>query len=66
MACPVHIWVPMMAGLAPFARTARDRFRAMRSERTTRGAAAPPRELKRWAPIQPHSGTDRAPASTPD
>ncbi len=28
MGCPVHIWVPVMASMAPFARVARDRFKA--------------------------------------
>lgn len=30
MACPVHIWVPMMAAAAPFARVARDKVRSLR------------------------------------
>jgi hypothetical protein len=60
MGCPVHIWIPVMAGMAPFARVARDRFRALRFARSTDApttsdvdAAAPP--LKRWAPVQPAS-----------
>lgn len=29
MSCPVHIWLPAMAALAPFARVARDRIHAL-------------------------------------
>ncbi|MDA1002926.1 MAG: hypothetical protein O3B31_06200 [Chloroflexi bacterium] len=65
MGCPVHIWLPVMAGLAPIGRIARDRLRSLRADRGARTAAAEPRpELKRWAPIQPHAGADRnAPTS---
>ena len=56
MGCPVHIWLPMMAGLAPIGRVARDRLRSLRSARTDE--AKPPREIKRWAPIQPHPTGD--------
>lgn len=60
MGCPVHIWVPLMAGMAPFARVTRDKFRALRFARgtdapTTTEAEAP--ILKRWAPIQPTSSS---------
>ena len=66
MGCPVHIWVPVMAGMAPFARVARDKFRALRFAHSDApatsdvDAAAPP--LKRWAPVQPAGST----SSTPD
>lgn len=48
MACPLHIWVPLMGAAAPLARIARDRFRATRAAHTP---PAPPKELKRWAPV---------------
>ena len=55
MGCPIHIWLPLMGAAAPFARVARDRFRAMRPGRPSRGlhteAAKAPREMKRWAPV---------------
>lgn len=49
MGCPVHIWVPMMAALAPVARVARDRFLASkpRLSRPTRDV----RTLQRFAPV---------------
>lgn len=49
MSCPVHIWVPLMAGAAPFARIARDRLRSLRSSKAPE--AETPREMKRWAPV---------------
>ena len=64
MGCPVHIWVPVMASMAPFARVARDRLRALRFARssnaqTTSEAEAP--ALKRWAPVQPASSSATQP-----
>ena len=59
MGCPVHIWVPVMASMAPFARVARDRFKAFRfsigDAPTTTEAEAP--TIKRWAPVQPASSS---------
>jgi hypothetical protein len=54
MACPVHIWVPLMAAAAPAARVVRTRLRLSldarraRSEETRTPAE---REVKRWAPV---------------
>lgn len=65
MGCPVHIWLPAMAGLAPIGRIARDRLRALRAARGARAAATqPPREIKRWAPVQPHPGADPGTSSS--
>ena len=47
MACPLHIWVPLMGAAAPPARIARDRFRSSRATQEP----LPPKELKRWAPV---------------
>jgi hypothetical protein len=59
MGCPVHIWVPVMAGMAPFARVARDKFRALRFARSDAPASseAEAPALKRWAPVQPASSS---------
>ena len=53
MGCPVHIWAPLMASMVPFARVARERLTALRSGREIESAEAHPRELTRWAPVQP-------------
>ena len=60
MACPIHIWLPAMAGLAPVGRVARDRLRSLRANRAARAAAAvPAREIRRWAPVQPPTTSER-------
>lgn len=53
MACPVHIWAPLMAAAVPFSRAARDRARMTASRLLRRESASlpAPRELKHWAPI---------------
>lgn len=48
MGCPVHIWVPMMAAAAPFARVARDKVRSLTSKPSI---VETPREVHRWAPV---------------
>ena len=48
MGCPVHIWVPMMAAAAPFARVARDKVRSLTSKPSP---VETPREVHRWAPV---------------
>jgi hypothetical protein len=61
MGCPIHIWLPLMGAAAPFARVARDKFRAMRPSRPMHAQAdEAPRELKRWAPVgqQPTEPTE--------
>lgn len=50
MGCPIHIWAPMLAGLVPIARVAKDRLHSVRYRRAEPES---PREMKRWAPIQP-------------
>jgi hypothetical protein len=61
MACPIHLWIPLMAAAAPAARYARNRLklrRALREEQRT-NAAAP--HVQRWAPVGAVvSSTDRA------
>jgi len=49
-----------MGAAAPFARVARDRFRAMRPSRRLHAEAEAPREIKRWAPVgqQPAEQTE--------
>ena len=50
--CPVHIWVPMMAAAAPFARSARDLVRARLPRSNSKAAdESAPREMHRWAPV---------------
>lgn len=49
MACPIHIWVPLMAAAAPMTRIVRDRLHAMRPSKDPVEDA--PREMKRWAPV---------------
>jgi len=51
MGCPVHIWVPMMAAAAPFARTARDAVRGWMPSAKAPASPLAPREIKRWAPV---------------
>ena len=51
MGCPVHIWAPLMTGLVPVARIARDRLHILRSDRASR--AKPARAVQRFAPIAP-------------
>jgi len=65
MGCPIHIWLPLMGAAAPFARVARDKFRAVRPRRAPLAAAAPP-EIKRWAPVgqQPAEPTEVTTANT--
>lgn len=49
MACPIHIWLPLMGAAAPAARVVRERLKLRREIRAAEQAA--PRELKRWAPV---------------
>jgi hypothetical protein len=63
MGCPVHIWAPLMASMVPFTRVARDRLTALRSGRKTEVAAEQPRELQRWAPVQPRPQAPRETAA---
>ncbi len=49
MGCPVHIWLPAMAALAPFARVARDRVRSIRVRPAS--PVARTRVVQRFAPI---------------
>ena len=63
MGCPVHIWVPMMAAFAPFARVARDRFLPSkpRFSKTANGTA---RTVQRFAPITPGGSAKAATQAT--
>ncbi len=52
MACPIHIWVPLVAAAAPVVRIAKHRVQGWRAVRASRQQPdATPRELKRWAPV---------------
>lgn len=62
MACPVHIWVPMMAAAAPFARVARDKMRSLRPAKAA--TTSEPREIHRWAPVgTPAAASEAEPAA---
>jgi hypothetical protein len=50
MGCPVHIWLPAMAALAPFARVARDRVRSFRIRSESRPRSNV-RVVQRFAPV---------------
>lgn len=66
MACPIHIWVPLMAAAVPAARVARTRLKIAlegRGRRTTDAPEAPPREVRRWAPIGSPSADEKAPSN---
>jgi hypothetical protein len=61
MGCPIHVWVPMMAALAPVARVARDRLQGT----LTRPELPRPRDagdLTRWQPVHSDSAGDDAAA----
>ena len=58
MGCPVHIWVPAMAALAPAARIARERVRLFRASRHPK-PSTPVREMRRFAPISPNATSTR-------
>lgn len=60
MGCPVHIWAPLMAGLVPVARLARDRLPFGHGRRSE--APAAPRTLQRFAPIVPGASTPEPPS----
>jgi hypothetical protein len=61
MGCPVHIWVPMMAGLAPVATLARDRVRGLLPNRKPDANPADRVEhMRRWSAV----GSE-APATPP-
>lgn len=63
MGCPVHIWVPAMAALAPAARIARDRLRLFRDSRSSTNTLSA-REIRRFAPIG--SNQPSTPPSPPE
>lgn len=50
MGCPVHIWLPAMAAMAPFARVTRDRVRSMWN-RTPSERRPRTRTVQRFAPV---------------
>ncbi|HJM89834.1 MAG TPA: hypothetical protein QF624_09455 [Dehalococcoidia bacterium] len=59
MGCPAHIWVPVMASMAPFARVARDRLRMFAPRRQDAPTDVPEAPvMQRWAPIQPAAAPD--------
>jgi hypothetical protein len=52
MGCPVHIWVPMMAALAPVATVARDRVRSvLPGHKPDENPADHIEEMQRWTPV---------------
>ena len=60
MGCPVHIWVPMMAALAPAATIARHRLNALiPRRREPENPANHIEEMRRWSaisePTSPHT-----------
>lgn len=50
MGCPVHIWLPAIAAMAPFARVTRDRVRSMWN-RTSSEPRTRTRIVQRFAPV---------------
>jgi len=60
MGCPVHIWVPMAAAIAPAATMARHKLRMLLPTRTpNENPADHLAEMTRWSPVTP---TTDAPA----
>ena len=52
MGCPVHIWVPMAAALAPAATMARHKLRRLLPQRKPdENPADRIEEMPRWAPV---------------
>ena len=52
MGCPVHIWVPMMAALAPAATIARHRLSALiPGRREPENPAHRIDQMRRWSPV---------------
>jgi hypothetical protein len=65
MGCPVHVWVPLMAAAAPFARIARDRFLAStpRFRPPSRTSGGNVRTVQRFAPVAQLTTTEPATAT---
>ena len=64
MGCPVHIWAPLMAGMVPLARVARDHLHLTRAGRASK--SAPARTLQRFAPVAPGAAADASKAARPE
>ncbi|MEZ4501254.1 MAG: hypothetical protein R3C39_01350 [Dehalococcoidia bacterium] len=65
MGCPVHIWAPLMTGMVPLARMARDRLSIRRADRAAE--TAPKRTIQRFAPITPGGvSADASKAASPE
>ncbi|MFL2646806.1 MAG: hypothetical protein ACJ0KD_05055 [Dehalococcoidia bacterium] len=53
MGCPVHIWIPLIAAVAPGVRFVRDRFRNSIIKQTPyEHPAKRMSDMKRWSPIK--------------
>ncbi len=53
MGCPVHIWIPLIAAVAPGVRFVRDRFRNSIIKQTSyEHPAKRMSDMKRWSPIK--------------
>lgn len=63
MGCPIHIWVPMAAALAPAATLARHKLRSvMPSRKPDVNPADQLDEMKHWSPVGSTSTTADASA----
>lgn len=61
MGCPVHIWVPMMAAVAPAATMARHKLRAvLPSKKPAENPADHLEDMSRWSPVTTSTPTDQA------
>jgi hypothetical protein len=61
MGCPVHIWVPMMAALAPAATLARHRIAALMPRRSAlENPAEHIDEMPRWSAVGSKAATPGA------
>tara|TARA_A100001037_G_C15035685_1_gene583123 strand:+ start:132 stop:311 length:180 start_codon:yes stop_codon:yes gene_type:complete len=53
MGCPVHIWIPLIAAVAPGVRFVRDRFRNSVIKQTAyKHPVDKMADMKRWTPIE--------------
>ncbi len=61
MGCPIHIWVPVMAAMAPAATIARHRLNALiPRRREPENPAHRIEEMRRWSPVSEPSSTSNS------
>ena len=60
MGCPVHIWIPLIAAVAPSVRFVRDRFRnSLTKNSTYEHPVNKMADMQRWAPIEETNVVDK-------